>query len=221
MPFVSGINIVDATPESMKNANISRLWQPSNQYLSNIICAERYPHVLHEFVRPSDIFQPREANLRDDCPELPGRCRYTMCGAPVPGRERLARRHTHGRIGPEVREEIAQAVQEDKHAGTDSARAHGIVAEAHDDEQNGEHGKPASLYRLASNAVNGKDAEVCARDLSSDGQNQVSDADVAQVLVNSCCACDGWRWVAKPDCVENDSGVEAQTIERNLSELAW
>jgi hypothetical protein len=174
--------------------------------------------MLHEAVGTTDVLQPRKPNLGDDSSKLTRRRRDAMRRTPVPRRECFARGNADSGVGAKVREEVAEAVQEDEGARTYSCRVHGVVREAHDDEQNSEHSKSHGLDGLAADTIDGEYTDICTGNLTGYSQDQVSDTDVAQVLVHCRSTCDGGRRTTKADGVENDGGVEAEPIERYLQQ---
>lgn len=214
--MVSGISIVENTPDSMNKANISRLESKISLVLEGQGRRKRHLHVLHKLIWPSNVFQTSEPYLRNDCANLTRSGRNTNCRAPVTSRKRLPRRQADRRVWPKVREKVAQAVQEDKDTPPVGACVHLVVRKAHDNEERGEHREAHRLDRFASPAVDGKYAGVRAGDLACNGQDKVPDADVAQVLIYGGCACEVWRRRAEADGVEDDGGVESKAVERDL-----
>lgn len=89
-----------------------------------------------------------------------------------------------------------------------AALVHLLVCKAHDDEQDGEHSEPARLDRLSSNAIDGEHADVRSRDLAGNSEDEVTDADVADVLVHCQGTGNRRRRGAEAYGVEDDRSVQ-------------
>ena len=147
---------VEATPVSMKNANICNLqntqcpvspWpylNASQNGESNLQMAEERPTSLP----PSDIDHLGEPHLGDDRAQLSGRRRDTVRGRAVTRRERLTRDHEGRRVRPEVLEEVCEAVEEHERLRTGVGCGHLLVPEAHDNEENRENAEAHELNWL-------------------------------------------------------------------------
>ena len=91
---------------------------------------ERYAQVLDERVRAANVDELAEADLRDDSAELAARGRDTVRGGAVARRERLTGDDERGRVGPEVLEEVSEAVEEDERLLATVGRGELVVGEA-------------------------------------------------------------------------------------------
>ena len=85
--------------------------------------------MLDELVRAANVDELAEADLRDDGAELAARGRDTVRGGAVAGRERLARDDEGRRVGPEVLEEVREAVEEDECLLARAGRGKLVVSE--------------------------------------------------------------------------------------------
>lgn len=70
--------------------------------------------MLHKFIRSPDVLELAEPHLRDDRANLSGGRRDTMRRGAIAGWEHLSRYDKHSRVWPKIREEISEAVEEDK-----------------------------------------------------------------------------------------------------------
>ena len=86
--------------------------------------------MLDELVRASDVDELPEADLRDDRAELAARGRDTVRGRAVARRERLTGDDERRSVGPEVLEEVREAVEEDERLLGRVRRGELVVAEA-------------------------------------------------------------------------------------------
>ena len=91
---------------------------------------ERYAQVLDERVRAANVDELAEADLSDDSAELAARGRDTVRGGAVARRERLTGDDERRRVGPEVLEEVREAVEEDERLLGRVRRGELVVAEA-------------------------------------------------------------------------------------------
>ena len=107
-----------------------------------------------------------------------------MRGGTVAGRERLTRDDEGCRVGAEVLEEVREAVEERERLGARRRRGELVVPEAHDDEEDGEHDEAHELDRLAAPSVDEQEGNVVPWDETRDRKDEVSNADVVQILVN-------------------------------------
>lgn len=144
---------------------------------------EYLQNMLHEVVRPPDILQPREPDLRKDSTELARRCADTMRSRPVTRGEGLAGDDEGCGVRPEVLEEVREAVEEGEPLRRVVRRCELVVAEAHDDEEDGEDGKAHELDGLAAPRVDEEEGGVISWDKTSRGEDDVANADVLEILV--------------------------------------
>ena len=86
--------------------------------------------MLHELVRAANVDELAEADLRDNSAELAARCRDTVRGGAVARRERLTGDDERSRVGPEVLEEVGEAVEEDERLLATVGRGELVVGEA-------------------------------------------------------------------------------------------
>lgn len=85
---------------------------------------------------------------------------------------------------------------------------------AKNDKENGEYGKTHELDGLASPGVDEEEGEVVARDQTANGKDQVTDADILQVVVDELSTVS--ERSAETDCLENNGRIESQSVEGNL-----
>ena len=83
------------------------------------------------------------------------------------------------------------------------------------DEQDREHGEAHELDGLAAPGVDEEEANPVAGDKAGSGEDEVADADVVHVVVDALRA--GGLRGPEPYGVEDDAGVEAEAVERDLS----
>jgi len=96
------------------------------------------------------------------CTKLARRGGDTVCGGAVTCGERLTGDDKCGRIWSKVLEEVGEAVEEDE--GALGVRKDVVVAEAHDDEDDGEHAEAHELDGFAAPAVYQQESGVVSRD---------------------------------------------------------
>lgn len=138
--------------------------------------------MLDERVLAADVDELAESDLRDDGAELAARGRDTVRGGAVARGERLPGHDERRRVGPEVLEEVREAVEEHERVPPGLARVQLVVREAHDDEEDREHREAHELDRLAPPAVDHEERRPVAGDEARDGEDHVAGRDVLQVL---------------------------------------
>ena len=122
-------------------------------------------NMLHEHIRPADILQSGEPNLRDDSTQLARGGADAVSGGSVTGGEDFARDDEGGGVGAEVLEEVGEAVERDEGALV-AVVHHLVVPEAHAGEDNGEDSEAHELNGFASDlskSRKGKRAKVSKR----------------------------------------------------------
>ena len=160
-------------------------------------------NMLHERVRTFSatmIPQLRKTDLRDDRAELAAGGRDTVCGRAITRRERFTRDDERSRVRAKVLEEVGQAVKHDEPILRRSRRVESVVTETHSGEKNSENSEAHELDGLAAPGVDEEEGEVVARNEACSGENDVADADVAEVVVDLLCAGDGLWGCAKTVC---------------------
>jgi type II secretory pathway component PulM len=83
-----------------------------------------------------------------------------------------------------------------------------------DDEEDREYGETHELDRLAAPLVNEEEAGPVSRDQTSGGKNQISNANVVQVIVYSTSTFA--LSATETDSRQNDTRVQTKTVESNL-----
>jgi len=87
----------------------------------------------------------------------------------------------------------------------------------HDDEEDGQHCETHELDGFTAPGINEKEGDPVSWNQAGGGENQISFADVVQVIVDSASTlCDR---SSETDCLENDCRVETKTVECNLGEV--
>jgi len=119
---------------------------------------ENFEDVVKEFIWTVDISQAGEADLRDDSAKLAACRRDTVCRGAVTGGEDLPRHDEGGSVGAKVLEKVGETVKEGEPLGVGMGFGQCIIAEAHDNEKNGEDGEAHQLNRFTSLRV---DKEEC------------------------------------------------------------
>lgn len=89
-----------------------------------------YAHMFQERILPSDVDQPREADLGDHGSELAARSRHTVCCRTVASGENLSGDDERRRVRAEVLEEVGEAVEEDESGFSLRCCLHRVVSEA-------------------------------------------------------------------------------------------
>lgn len=104
--------------------------------------------------------------------------RNTVRGRSVSRGEALAGDDEGSRVGAKVEEELRQDVH-----GQQAVLTQLVVAEAHDDEEDGEDGETHQLNRLAADGVHRRHGHPVAWDRTSQDDDEVADGGVVEVLV--------------------------------------
>ena len=172
--------------------------------------------MVDERVLAANVDELAEADLRDDSAEFAARGRDTVCGRAIACRERLPRDDKRGRIGPEILEEVREAVEEHERLPAAVRRGELVVCEAHDTEEDGEHDKAHELDRFAAPPVDEEERRPIAGDEARDGEDHVADGDVLQVLVDLVAAHEVRRGRAEADRGEDSRRVKTETVERDV-----
>ena len=113
-------------------------------------------------------------------------------------------------------EEVGQAVEEDEGLGSSVTGSEFVVGETHDDESDGENDESHKLDGLASPRVDEEEGNPVPWDETSNGQDQVTNANVPQVGVDFPRSRGGWS--AETDGGQNDGRVETKTVESDLKD---
>jgi len=165
-------------------------------------------------ISSANIHQAGEPNLRNDGPKLSASRRDTMCGGTISGREDLPRNDECGDIGPEILEEVGQAVKEYKCLLLVAIGIELVEAEAHDDENDCEHDESHELDRFSAPRVDEEEGGVVTRDKTSDGQNDVPYTDIVQTMecTNTSLRC----CTTESDSLQDDRRVEPESVEGNI-----
>lgn len=103
-----------------------------------------------------------------------------MCRRPVTGGEHLSGDDERSRVGSEVLEEIGETVEEEESLRRGDGGAELVVAEAHDDKEDGEHDKAHELDGFAAPAVDEEEGCVVSGNETCCRENQVADAGVVE-----------------------------------------
>ena len=172
-------------------------------------------HVLDESVGTTDITKTGESDLGNNSSKFSGGGRDTVSGGTVTGGENLSRNDEGGRVGAKVLEEVRQTVKEDEGLGSSASGRELVVCETHADECASEHTETEKLDRLAAPAVDEKEGDPVSRNETGDGEDQVTDGDVVQVVVDLLGS--SGVWGSETDGGQDDGGVEAKTVEGNLN----
>jgi hypothetical protein len=158
--------------------------------------------VFDEFVGASNVYHPREADLRDDGAELPASGRDTVAGGAVASGEDFARYNERGGVGAEILEKVGQAVQENERVLPPGSSDELVVAETcgplarsvvsknnqgrtHDDEQDGEHGETHELNGLAAPGVDEQEGHPVPGNETGDRDDQVADGHIVKGFVDT------------------------------------
>ena len=140
--------------------------------------------MLDERVRSADVAHLREADLCNDGTELAGRRRDTMRRTSVASREDFTRYNECCGVRAEVLEEVGETVEEHEGLGGAACGCELVVSEAHDNEEDREEDEAHELDRLAAPSVDEQEGNVVPWDETRDRKDEVSNADVVQILVN-------------------------------------
>ena len=175
-----------------------------------------YSQMVDELASAANVDQLAEADLRDDSAQLTRGSRDTVRGRAVASGERLTRDDEGRGVRPEVLEEVREAVEEDERLLAAARCGELVVGEAHDDEEDGEHDEAHELDGLAAPLVNHEERRPVPGDEARDGEDDVADADVAQGLVHKFRALEACGRRTEADRLQDDRGVQAKAVERNL-----
>ena len=200
----------------MKNAKISRLKRRCKLNRLEYREKQSNSHVLDKLVRATNVLKLCEPYLRNDRTKLSRRSRDTVSRGPVARGENLTGDDERRRIGAEVLEEVGEAVEEDERLLVAGGRGELVVREAHDDEQTREDREAHELDGLAAPCVDEEEGGVITGDETSSGEDDVADGDVVQVLVDLGGLGESLRRRTETNGLQDDRGVEAETVERNL-----
>jgi len=173
-------------------------------------------HVLDEGVGTTNVTKTGKSDLGDNSAELAGSSRDTVGGGTVTGRENLSRNDKSRCVGTKVLEEVRQTVKEDESLLSSVGGSELVVCETHADERAGEHNETHKLDRLAAPGVDEKEGDPVSRNETGNGENQVTDGDVVQVVEDLLGS--GRVRGSETDSGQNDGGVEPKTVEGNLNE---
>ena len=143
-----------------------------------------YSHVLNESIGTTDITEAGEPDLGNNGSKLAGSGRDTVGGRTITSGEHFSGNNESRRVGAKVLEEVRQTVEEDEGLGSSSGCGELVVRETHADECASEHDETHKLDRLASPGIDEKEGDPVPRDETSDSEDQVTDGDVVQVIVN-------------------------------------
>ena len=172
--------------------------------------------MLDEGVGTTNVTKTSESDLGDNSAKLAGSGRYTMGGGTVTGGENLSRNNEGRRVGAKVLEEVGQTVKEDESLLSSVGGSKLVVCETHDDECASEDTETHKLGRLAAPGVDEKEGDPVSGNETSNGENQVTDGDVVQVVVDL--SGTSGVWGSETDGGQNDGGVKPETIEGNLND---
>ena len=138
-----------------------------------------------------------------------------MCGGTVTGGENLSRNDEGRRVGAKVLEEVREAIEEDESLLSSVGGSKLVVSETHGDEGASEHTETHKLDRLASPGVDEEEGDPVSWDETGDGEDQVTDRDVVQVVKDLFRS--GRVWGSETDGGQDDGGVETKTVEGDLN----
>lgn len=137
-----------------------------------------------------------------------------MCGRTITSWEGLARDNESGGVGAEVLEEVGQAVEEDEGLGGGGGSGELVVTETHDDEDNGKHDEAHKLNGLATPAVDEDEGNPVSGDETGDGEDQVSDTDVPEVVEDL--EGPSAAGSSETDGGQDDGRVKTETVESDI-----
>ena len=140
-----------------------------------------------------------------------------MSSTPVSRREHFARYYEGCGVGPEVLEEVCQAVEEYERLGGGMGGDELLVTETHAAEEDGKNGEAHKLDRLATPAVDEEEGRPIAGDETGGDEDHVTESDVLEVGVDLETTRESRRRRAKTDGLENNGRVETETVEGNLT----
>ena len=200
----------------MNRAKISRLDSRHGQTPIQVVKTMKgHSHVLHESVSTTNVTKLGESDLGNNSTKLSGGGGDTMGSGTVASGEDLSRDDEGGRVGAEVLEEVGQAVEEDESLGSTTGGNELVVGETHDNEGASKNDETHQLDRLAPPGVDEKEGDPVSGDETSDGENQVTDRDVVQVVEDLLGSSGVWR--SEADGGQNDGRVETETVESDLN----
>jgi hypothetical protein len=171
--------------------------------------------VLHEIVGTADVTELGKSDLGNNSAKLAGSGRDAVGSGTVTGGEDLSRNDEGRDVGAKVLEEVRQTVEEDESLGSSTGGSKLLVCETHDNESAGKDSETHELYRLAPPDVDDEEGSPISRNETGDGEDQVTDGDVVQVVVDLLGP--GGVWGTETDGGQDDGGVETKTIESNLN----
>ena len=171
--------------------------------------------MLDESVGTTDVAKLSKTDLGDDSTEFTGSSGDTVCGGTVTSGEDLTRDNEGSGVGAKVLEEVCQAVEEDESLGSTTGRDELVVGETHDHEGYGKNDETHHLDRLAAPGVDEKEGNPVSGDETSNGKNQVTDADVPQIVIDLARSSRGRS--AETDGGQNDGGVKTKAVEGDLN----
>jgi len=171
-------------------------------------------NVLDEFPGSTDILKLTEPDLGDNSTELAAPGGDTVAGRTITSGEGFSRDDESGCVGTEVEEEVAQAVKEHKGLFVGGCGCEFVKSEAHDNENDRKHDEAHELDGLATPVIDEKESDPVARNQTSSGQDEVTDADVNQVVINGLETFGAW--VTETDSCKDDRRVKTETIVCNI-----
>ena len=140
--------------------------------------------MLDESVGATDVAKLGETDLGDDGSKFTGSGGYAVRGGTVTGGEDLTGDDEGGGVGAKVLEEVGETVEEDESFCSTGGGGELVVAETHANESAGENDEAHHLNRFAPPRVDENEGNPVSGDETGDGKNQVTDADVPQVVEN-------------------------------------
>ena len=140
--------------------------------------------MVDKLVGATDVSELSETDLGDDSSKFTGSSGDTMCSGTITSGEGLTRNDEGGGVGAEVLEEVGEAVEEDEGLGSTGGGGKLVVRETHADESASKNDEAHHLDRLAPPRVDEKEGDPVSGDETSDGKNQVTDANVPQVVID-------------------------------------
>jgi len=140
--------------------------------------------VLDESVGTTNVSKTGESDLGNNSAKLARSGRDTVCGGTVTSGESLSGNDEGRGVGAKVLEEVGEAVKEDEGLLSSFSASKLVVRETHADESASEHTETHKLDRLASPRVDEQEGDPVSRNETGDGEDQVADGDVVQVVVD-------------------------------------
>ena len=202
----------------MKRAKISKLSKEKNKVSvrSGSSKNENHVHVLDELAGSANILETRKSDLGDNGTKLTACRGNTVRGGTVTSRERLTGYDERSRVGPEVLEEVGEAVEEYECLLSGGSGGEFVVSETHDNEEHGEDDEAHKLDWLTAPTVNEEEGSPVTGDETGDDEDEVTDSDVVEILVNGKGTSHVLARSAETNCGKNDGGVQSETVEGNL-----